>query len=132
MCKRNIEKIKYFFILGTILIPSFVKAWTPGEPIVPDCARAGNDVVCGFSGLLELVSNVLDVFIWIAAPIATIIFAWIGWTFIVDSDKSSARSEAKKRFMSLVKGVFFILAAWVIIDLIVNSLIDPSFNLPDL
>ncbi len=114
---------KYYLLLIYLFLPyiSFA-AWKPGKPIVPDCARKSSGSICGFSDLITLIDNLLNVFIWISVPIATILFAVIGWTLITQGDKPAAIAEAKSRLMTLVIGVGYILAAWLIVKLIVTGL----------
>jgi len=108
--------------------PSIVSAWNPNQPIVPDCAHSvyvpgsATSPGCHFNDLIILINNLLDVFIWLSIPIATILFAWIGFDFIVNGDKSSAISEAKRKLGSLIKGLFWILASWLVIKVIISGL----------
>jgi len=132
MKKINLKnKIYYLYFLIIAFLPSTVlAAWTPGDPIVPDCTKTPPDSMCHFNDALLLIDNVLQVFIWVSVPIATLLFAWIGWIFITSSDKPGARNDAKKKLEALGKGLFFILGSWLIINTLVGLLIDPSFGAP--
>lgn len=136
LLKKNFSKI-YFLTLWVILFgPSTVLAWNPTQSIVPNCAHSvaydPSSTIspgCHFNDLIILINNLLDVFIWLSIPIATILFAWIGFDFIVDGDKSSALSEAKRKLMSLIKGLFWILAPWLVIKVIISGLgVKSGFN----
>ena len=124
----KLSKIYYLTLWTILFAPSLVKAWVPGEPIVPPCARV--DYVsesgpgCGFADIMTLIDTLLSVVIWLAVPISTVLFAWIGWDFITQGDKASARSSAKTRLTTLLKGMFFILAPVLIIKMIVSGLGD--------
>ncbi|OGD66903.1 hypothetical protein A2442_03405 [Candidatus Campbellbacteria bacterium RIFOXYC2_FULL_35_25] len=106
-----------------IFYPVMALAWAPGSPITPTCGPGG----CHFTDLITLFDNLLDVFIWFTIPIATILFIWIGWIFIYEGNKSGARTEAKKKLGSLLKGLIFILTPWLIVKLIVSGLVNASF-----
>lgn len=118
MTKKILSKIYYLGLWGILVAPAVVKAWVPGKSIVPACENN----ICNFDDLITLIDNLLDVFIWLTIPISTILFALIGWTFIVESDKASARSEAKRKLMTLMKGVFLVLGSWLIVKVILSGL----------
>ncbi|MBU1557797.1 hypothetical protein KKC45_02440 [Patescibacteria group bacterium] len=122
---HKLQKIYYLTLWAVLFAPSLVLAgWTPGEPIVPECAVVATDINkdgCHFTDLITLIDNLLYVFIWIAIPVSTLLFAWIGWTLIV-SDKASAKSEARRKLTTLLRGLFFVLAPWIIVKLIVSGL----------
>ena len=129
MLKKIKNKIYYLYFLAVLIAPSIVSAaWTPGQAIVPDCARVDSVGGCHFSDLLILINNILQVLIWLAVPISTILFAWIGWIFITSGDKATARSDAKKKLIALGTGLFFILGAWLIINTLVGLLLNPNFG----
>ena len=133
MLKKIKNKISYLYFLFVLVVPSTVfAAWRPGSPIVPECARVDAEGGCHFNDLLILLDNILHVFIWVASPIATLLFAWIGWIFITSGDKPGARTEAKNKLIALAKGLFFILGSWLIVNTIVNLLLDPGFGAPQL
>ncbi|MBU4479966.1 hypothetical protein KKG48_00795 [Patescibacteria group bacterium] len=122
---KKISRIYYLFIWVVLIAPSVVFAvWVPGQSIVP--CGTGTTGACNFDGFIRLINNLLDFFIWASAPIAMIVFAWIGWTFIVEGDKSGARSGANKRLVALLKGIFLILSAWLIVKLILSMLVRPD------
>ena len=129
--KKILSKIYYLGLWTILFAPSVVlAAWRPGMPIVPECSDmiSSNGSVtygngpCGFNDLIILINNLLDVFIWLTVPIATILFAWIGWIFITESDKAGARNQAKAKLAALLKGMFLVLAAWLIVKVIVSGL----------
>ncbi len=115
----TLKKYYYLTITSLLFLPVVSYAWKPGsnEGIVPKC-----DGPCGFKELIQLIKNLLDVFIWISVPIATILFVWIGFDFVVNADKAAARSAAKKRLGLLIWGMVFILAGWLIVKTIVVGL----------
>jgi|SRR3989344_6841303 len=118
---KYLSKIYYLTVWAVLFVPALVKAWSPGDPVVP-CGTSINTDACEFSHIIKLIDNILDIFIWLAVPVATVLFAWIGWIFIYSGDKSGARNDAKKKLILLMKGMFFILASWLIIKLITSGL----------
>ena len=134
--KKILSKIYYLSLWAILFSPLVAFAWKPGDSIVPECNTVSSngsityDGMCHFPDLITLIDNLLDVFIWATVPLATILFAWIGWIFVTESDKAGARNKAKAKLMSLLKGMFFVLAAWVIVKVIVSGFgVKDSFNL---
>lgn len=129
--KKYLTKIYYLGLWGVLALPGIARAWSPGQPLVPPCARTENPTPggCHFDDIIILIDNLLDAFIWVTIPVATILFAYIGWILITESDKSSARSDAKNKIIALGKGMFLVLAAWLIVKVIVGGLgIKSGFN----
>ncbi|MCG2695308.1 hypothetical protein L6261_04510 [Candidatus Parcubacteria bacterium] len=93
--------------------------------LVPDC---GDVYACNFCDFIQLINNIINFFIFLSVPISVIIFAWIGWTLIVEGNKSSAISSAKDRFGALLKGLFLMLSAWLIVTTITTMLLKESFT----
>lgn len=111
---------KKVLVLGIIFFPNLLFA----AGLVPDC---GTTYTCNFCDIIQLINNVLEFFVMLSIPISMVIFAWIGWDFIVIENKPEAISNAKKRLMSLIIGLFFLLAPWLIINLIMSSLLNENF-----
>lgn len=131
--KSLIKKIKisnggriYYLILWTILFaPSFVLAdgWNPGDPIVP-CDGLSSDLrgKCDFNASIQLIDNLLNFFIWVSVPISILVFAYIGWLYMTSGDKPEERGKANDILMALLKGLFYILASWLIVKTIISGL----------
>jgi hypothetical protein len=49
----------------------------------------------------------------------------MGFLFVV-KDQAEARTKAKKILWNIVIGTFFVLGAWLIVNIIVSALVDPS------
>jgi len=120
--KFNLTKIYYLFLGFILFVPSLTQAaWSWGDNIVP----CKDD--CNFNYIIKLIDNILNFFILLSIPMATLVFAWVGWTFIVNGDNSSKREGAKKALFSLLTGLFFVLGAWLIVKLIVSGLVKDTF-----
>lgn len=115
-------KKNFFKILFTLFLTVPVITFSAG--IVPDCGTAYS---CNFCDLLQLINNVMKYFVFLAIPISTIVFSMIGWDLIVEGNKASARADANKKMISLMKGLFFILAPWIIVNTIISGLLSQNF-----
>jgi len=95
--------------------------------IVP-CGRAAHQCdgdpsndQCQFSHLFILVNNLVKNFITVVfAPLVVIMITYIGFLFI--KEQAGAKAKAKQLLWRLLVGTFFVLAAWLIVNFIVNVL----------
>lgn len=122
--KKHLSKIYSLVLWGILISPSLVRAWSPGQALVPNCGGP-----CGFSDAITLINNLLDFFIYLAIPISVILFAWVGWTYISEGGNSGKRAEANARMVALGKGVFFTMAAWLIVKTILTGLGASGVNI---
>ena len=62
---KYLSKIYYLTVWAVLFVPALVKAWSPGDPVVP-CGTSINTDACEFSHIIKLIDNILDIFIWLA------------------------------------------------------------------
>ena len=101
-------------------------AWSPGQPIVPNCLGTS----CGWQDLVILADNILSFFLYIAVPIAAIAFAWAGWLYLSARGNMTQIQSAHSIFLNVFIGLIIVLSAWLIVDLIFEELVDPNTYLP--
>ena len=78
---------------------------------------------CGFAELLSTVNAVIRFILeYAVAPIAVIVFTYGGFLYLTSGGNASQRSRANKMFLNLGRGLFFCLAAWVIVKIILTTL----------
>lgn len=76
---------------------------------------------CQFNHLFILVNNLVKSFITVVfAPLVVIMITYIGFLFI--KEQAGAKVKAKQLLWRLIVGTFFVLAAWLIVNFIVNVL----------
>lgn len=88
--------------------------------LVP-CTGSSEDP-CTFEKLLQLVNNVIKFFIYLTIPIATIVFAYVGYTYLTSGGSSEARTKAKHAFKNVFIGLILVLGAWLIVATILDAL----------
>ncbi len=96
-----------------------------GGGLVPDCPPSG----CGWAELLELAQNIMNFMIAIAIPLSAIAFAWAGFLYLSSAGSEDKIKKAHGIFKKVAIGLFFVLAAWLIVWLIVSVLLKPDFIL---
>jgi len=119
-----------FLVFSAIPLVSF--AWVPGEPLVPSCygnrELGGDGPYCQFYDLLQLVNNLIAFMVYLAAAVATIMFAYAGFLYVTASANPQNLEKAKNIFTKVLSGFVIILVAWLIIDIILSTLTGEGFS----
>lgn len=108
---------------------------TPPPTIPPPSDSMGRLVPCGgdtgdpctFAHLMKLVHNIIRFLLFsVAMPVAAIAFVYAGFLFMFHGDNEAKRAQAKGIFLNVFFGLVIALAAWLIIDLILDTLLKPE------
>ncbi|MBI2612586.1 hypothetical protein HYW59_02100 [Candidatus Kaiserbacteria bacterium] len=105
-----------------VLAPSIAFAQIP--TIVPEHCRAGAAKTCGICDIAQLAQNTINAGIYIAIFLAAFLFAYAGWQYITAGGDSGKATNAKKIFWTVGVGLVLILAAWLIVDIIMKTLVS--------
>lgn len=108
-------KIICLIIWTLVLTPFFVMA---DGPLV---TCAGPD--CHFSDLMNLVKKVLDYILIIVAPLSALMFAFAGFLYMTSQGSIDKREKANQIFTNVGIGLFFVVAAWLIVKAILAGLV---------
>ncbi len=131
--KIDIKKVCGFimslFLFTMVTLPVFVYS-APSDAtknnktgITYEC---GDDITageCTFDDLLKAVKKVVDFMIMITLALSVVVIAYAGFRYMMYADNAGKRAETTKMFYSVAKGIFVILAAWLIVTLITNALL---------
>lgn len=127
---RNTARI-LILILILVSIPVGVLAQNTQGQFIPcglyDSASKTLDE-CDFYDLLKLVQNVLNWLVMVSFSVAIITFSWAGFILLTSGGNVAQKDKAKKMLWSIVKGFAIILAAWLIVRTIVNTLLVPGIG----
>lgn len=128
--KKIITKAKEMFLSNRIsafwqfLVVSFflfVPSIVFGQlTIIPEDFCDGP--TCTFDDFLTLMKNVFNFVISFAIIISSIAFAYAGYLYITSGGDSGKTKQATSIFTNFAVGLFFLLAAFLIIQLILDSL----------
>ena len=85
---------------------------------------------CGFNDIIILINTVINfVFIYMALPISAIMFAYAGFELVTSGGSTEKKSKAKNIFISVVIGLIFVAASYLIVHTILGIAgYDPSWN----
>ena len=70
---------------------------------------------CGFDDLIELANVVINNLTVVAVLAASMAFIWVGFQLLTSQGDAGAMSNAKKVGWNVVKGLFFILALFIVL-----------------
>lgn len=77
---------------------------------------------CGFDDLMKLIKSVLDYILTITVPLSAIMFAYAGFLYMTSQGSLDKRKKANQIFTNVGIGLFFVLAAWLIVKAIIVGL----------
>lgn len=116
--KRTLNIFLIIFLLSFAVFPSFSLAQS--NVLVP-CGTTANPTSCGFNDLLNMVNKVINfILIYMAVPIAAIMFAYAGFLLVFSGGEPAKRTKAKDVFVNVAIGLVIIAACWLIVHTILS------------
>jgi len=86
-------------------------------------ARGEAEIPCGTCELIETFNNAIDFLITLASVIATIALVVVGLKLVTSGGSETAREQTKQTLWYIVMGMFFIIASYAIITVVINALV---------
>jgi hypothetical protein len=83
---------------------------------------------CTWDDLIAATKKIVDWGIEFALFFTVVVLVYIGGEYMYYSDNASKRAAANQHFISVAKGIFFMLAAWLIVTLITSSLLKDDVS----
>jgi hypothetical protein len=122
--KKILANILMAFIICLPTV-SFAKEWTDNFfPII----QCGSEKPCDFSDAVDTVARVINWFISIAASLGAATLAYAGIQILMNPGNAGKISEARTMFNKTLFGLFWLLAAWVVIYTLVNTFVDDKIG----
>lgn len=82
---------------------------------------------CTFEDLILLARNFIDVLVYFSTFLAVIGFIYAGFKLVTSEGNTAALDEAKRIFGMVATGFAIVLAAWLIVKLIFDVLVQSGF-----
>ncbi len=117
-----------FFILASVFVILLLVPLLASAAGIPDRIVPCDGVDCNICHIAELAQNVLNTGIFIAVFLSAILFAWAGWKYITAGGGGEV-SAAKEIFLNVLIGLVIILAAWLIVDTIMRTLVNENASI---
>jgi hypothetical protein len=122
----------FAFLLAFSLSASFAFAqdYQPNQPIVVDCVKGAPN--CEWSDLMVLLNRIVQFLVYFAASIATLGFAYAGFTYLTAFGNMEKISKAHKMFRTILWGIAFVLCGWLLVATILKTLgVNPDYSMID-
>ena len=117
-------KLLLIIIFSVFIFSPFVFV-SAQNGIVP-CGGEGQPD-CDFNQLIILIQSIINFLLFIAAPIAAVMFAYAGWLYLSAAGNQGQVEKAHKIFTTVFMGIVIALAAWLIVNVISTVLLKPDF-----
>lgn len=119
----------FFVIIGVALLTQAPIAYAQlsssfDGPIVA-CSGIAD---CNLCTLLETAQNIINFLVFFAIIVAVLMFVYAGFLLVTAGSNEGQISKGKSIFWTVFIGLFVILAAWLIINLIMSSFLNPDFD----
>lgn len=103
-----------------------------GTGITYECSRTANGTTvygdCSYDDLIRAVQKFFDVVIPLALGFSVVVIAFVGFNYMISGANPGKRKEANQMLEKVAIGIFFMLAAWLIVTLVANSLLKVNVN----
>ncbi|MCF7865200.1 MAG: hypothetical protein K9M11_01725 [Candidatus Pacebacteria bacterium] len=107
---------------------SFVPDECYGKPV--QGANGQVTVACGWPQLMKMGQNILQNAIYLAAMAAVVSMVYAGYLYMTSGDDTGARKTANGIFGNVIKGIFFTMAAWLLVATMLKFLgVDNAYSL---
>jgi hypothetical protein len=123
--------VGFIFLLSFFLVPAFSYAEQSKDKntgITYECGDGPTAGNCTWDDLIAATKKIVDWGIEFALFFTVIVLVYIGGEYMYYSDNAAKRSAANQHFISVAKGIFFMLAAWLIVTLITSSLLKDDVS----
>lgn len=104
---------KYFFILTSTLLPAFV--FSAGEDVTSIVPQNCWDTECTLADLIVLFNNVGYWSIIFVTSVATVLFVYAGFLYIMAQGDTGKVKQATGIFRNVVIGFVIILASYILV-----------------
>jgi len=121
--------LKYIFITtGVIVIVIVIFTQTPAAlaALVPECTGGVSGVGCGVCDFFHLVENIINFMLLVVFPLAAAFIVYGGFMIMVSTGSPERVKSGRDIIATAVVGLAIALAAWLVIDLILQIIVDPS------
>lgn len=130
--KKIINIFGSLFLLVFLLAPMIVLAQGSTQPPPPPPPTSNTGIVynctsstpgdCTWDDLINAVRFLINWATIFAIQFSVVVIAYAGFKYMLSGDNQGERTKANGMLFSVLKGMIFILLAWVIVRLILSGL----------
>jgi hypothetical protein len=87
------------------------------------CKDPSKAVPCeGFGLLIQAIKGIANFAVGLGLAFSVVVIAYSGAEYMIYSDNESKRKQANERFQKVAIGIFWVLAAWLVVNMIMTAL----------
>ena len=116
-------------LLIIVIVPSLVFGAILPTIVPCDGTNINGGKECTVCDIATVAQNVLNTGIYVAVFLSAILFAWAGWLYLTNVANPGQIDRAKTIFGNVLIGLLIILAAWIVIDTLMRTLVNPDAQL---
>ena len=116
---KQAKKFSVVVWIFLFALPVLMYAQAGKSGITWECNPPGN---CTFGDLINAVKTVVNWGTIFALQFSVVVIAYAGFKYMISGEKADERAKANKMLRSVVIGIIFIMAAWLIVTLIIRAL----------
>ncbi len=103
-------------MMTVVLVPLFVFAWAPGDPLVP-CGTSEHPESCSLCHIYVLAQNIIGFLMWVAAPVLAVLgFTWGGFKILVSGANPGLRADGFRIIKTVLWGLLIVFGAWIVVN----------------
>ena len=95
------------------------------QGIVP-CGTSYANHACTVCDFFVLTQNIINFLLYAFASLTTLAAIYIAFLFMISGGSSSKITDAKDKLWSVLKGIFWILGSWLVLNTILNFAVNKS------
>lgn len=126
------KTIKYFeFLIQTIIVLFFlafpILAFAQ-TPIAYECINGTVYGNCSFGDLVIATQRITKWLVFFTLQFSVVVIIYAGFNYLISGDKPAKRAEANRMLSMVAIGIFFVMAAWLIVNLISTTLLTADIQ----
>jgi len=86
----------------------------------------GNE--CDFNQLIILANRVIKFLLYLAIPLTTGMILYTGWLYLTANGDTGQLEKAKKMFVPVIIGLFWIGASYILIYTVIDQFLNPNLS----
>ena len=135
MLKKLKSKLPIILILlsaiSYILFANIASAQVTGnldflKGIVPCGTSYTGNTTCTVCHFYKLIQNIINFFLFVLAPLATLMAVYIGFLFLFSGGSPQRITDAKSKLWLLIWGIIVVLGSWLVLNTILSFIVDKS------
>lgn len=117
--------IERYQVIGMSIALAILRPAVGAAASLPGTIVPCSGISCSCGDLVQLAQNVLNTGIYFAVFISAVLFAWAGWKLLTGKSmgQSGTIEDAKKILWNVMIGLVIILAAWLLVDTLMRTLV---------